>query len=126
MKSVVISIFIAISIVIGSVAYGNHMQKVSDTLVSLNDGLISEIYKENYSAAEDILDNIMEYINSQRTVLSVTDDHEVLNKIEININELYSYIKGEQKIDALSKCGGLKALFEHLPNNYELRLENIL
>ena len=126
MKSVVISIVIALAIVAGSVAYGNHMHKVSDTLISINDKLIEEIDGENYEQAENVLENAIMYIESNRTMLSAMDNHESIDKIELNIYELYEYIKGEEKTDALSKCRMLGVLYKHLPKDYELKLENIL
>lgn len=126
MKSFIISLAIAALIVAGSVAYGIHMQTVSEELISINDRLSQAVEEENYESASYMTEKIEDYLNSKRTLLAAIDNHEVLDKIEMNLEELSSFIEGAQKTDALSKCRVLGFLYEHLPKNYELKFENIL
>lgn len=117
---------IAAAIVAGGIAYGRHMKTISNEFVSANNRLTQAIEEENFESAGYITDKIKMYMEKKKTVLAATDNHEVLDKIEINLQELVSYIEGRQKADALSKCRVLGYLYERLPTNYELRLENIL
>lgn len=126
MKSLVISLVIAITIVGASILYQAHLNSVSKELISKNDKIEESIKKGDYIAAKNLTDESMAYLEKQRTILAATDNHEVLDKIEMNLNELYEYIKGSQETDAMSKCSVLRFLYEHLPKNYELKLENIL
>lgn len=126
MKSLVISLVIAITIVGASILYQAHLNSVSKELISKNDKIEESIKKGDYIAAKSLTDESMAYLEKQRTILAATDNHEVLDKIEMNLNELYEYIKGSQETDAMSKCSVLRFLYEHLPKNYELKLENIL
>ncbi len=126
MKSLIISLVIAIAIVGSSIFYQAHLNSVSKELISKNDKIEESIKKGDYIAAKNLTDDSMAYLEKQRTILAATDNHEVLDKIEMNLNELYEYIKGSQETDAMSKCSVLRFLYEHLPKNYELKLENIL
>ena len=126
MKSFITSLVIAAFIVAGSIAYGMHIDKISSELVTINARLMHAIEAEDFENAEEIADEVQSYFNKKRAMLGATDNHEVLDKIEINIQELFSYVEGRQRTDALSRCRVLGYLYEHLPKNYKLRFENIL
>ena len=126
MKSFITSLVIAAFIVAGSIAYGMHIDKVSSELVSINTRLTDAIEADDFDGAGKIVDEVKSYFGEKRVMLGATDNHEVLDKIEINIQELFSYVEGRQKADALSRCRVLGYLYEHLPKNYKLKFENIL
>ena len=126
MKSLIISLVIAAAIIAGSIAYGMHMDKVSSELMNVNERLTQSIMEEDFAKASEIAEEMREYLDKKRTMMTATDNHEVLDKIEIYMRELSSYIGEENKADALSRCRVLEYLYDHLPKNYELRLENVL
>ena len=126
MKSFITSLVIAAFIVAGSIVYGMHIDKISSELVSINTRLTDAIEADNFVQAEEISDEVKSYFTKKRAMLGATDNHEVLDKIEINMQELFSYVEGRQKTDALSRCRVLGYLYEHLPKNYKLKFENIL
>lgn len=126
MKGVIISAVIAILIVLGSIAYTNHMESVSDELGEINDIIVDALTSENYAQASEYVGKLNDYLDSHHTILAATGNHEEIDKIEMNISELTEYIEGEEKTDALSNCRVLDFLFEHLPKNYELKWENVL
>lgn len=126
MKSFIISWCIAAAIVFGGIAYASHIQTISDELVSVNDRLTQALEEENFESASYMTEKIKLYIDEKRTLLAATDNHDVLDKIDMNMQELVSYIEGGHKADALSKCRVLGYLYGHMPKNYEIRLENIL
>lgn len=126
MKSVIVSTVIAVLIATAGIAYELHIEAVSEKLMSLNERVTQAVNDENYKTAEHILKEILEYVSRKEDILSITDNHEVVHNIEINSWELYEFIKGGQKADALSKCRILYFLFEELPENYKLKLDNIL
>ena len=125
-ESFITSLVIAAFIVAGSIAYGMHIDNVSSELVSINTRLTDALEAEDFGEAEKIVDEAQSYFSKKRAMLGATDNHEVLDKIEINIQELSSYVEGRQKADAISHCRVLGYLYEHLPKNYKLKLENIL
>lgn len=126
MKGVVISAVIAVLIVLGSIAYTNHIESVSNELGEINDAIIEALTSENYVQAAVHTKELNDYLDSHRAILEATGNHEEIDKIEMNISELSEYIEGEEKTDALSNCRVLDFLFGHLPKNYELKWENVL
>lgn len=126
MKGVVISMCIAVVMVVSSIAYSSHMKKVSEELVGINDNIMVCLMKEDYEGAKDELGSLIEYIERNRTMLAAIGDHEEFDKIEMNIAEMAGYINGQEKTDAMSRCRVMDFLFEHLPKNYEMKLENVL
>ena len=126
MKSFITSLVIAAFVVAGSIAYGMHIDKISSELVSINTRLADAIEADDFTRAEEITDEVQSYFTKKRAMLGATDNHEVLDKIEINMQELSSYVDGRQKTDAISRCRVLGYLYEHLPKNYKLKFENIL
>lgn len=126
MKGVIISICIAAAIVAGSIAYTSHMGKVSEELGAINDRVMEYLEKQDYESAAGEIKKLSDYLDRKRTVLEATGNHEELDKMEMNISEMLGYTEGEQQTDALSCCKVLSFLFEHLPKNYEVKLENIL
>ncbi len=126
MKGVIISACIAVIIVAGSIAYTHHIENVSEEIGGINDKIMYYLDEENYEEAKRETYNLSQYLDSRRTALAATGNHEELDKIEMNISEMSGYIDGKKKADALSRCRVLDFLFDHLPNNYEMKLENIL
>ena len=126
MKSFITSLVIAAFIVAGSIAYGMHIDNVSSELVSINERITEALEADDFDKAGEITGEVKSYFAQKRVMLGATDNHEVLDKIEINIQELVSYVEGRQKTDALSRCRVLGYLYEHLPKNYKLKFENIL
>ncbi len=126
MKGVIISACIAVIIVAGSIAYTRHIENVSEEIGGINDKIMYYLDGENYEEAKRETYNLSRYLDSKRTTLAATGNHEELDKIEMNISEMSGYIDGKEKADALSRCRALDFLFDHLPNDYEMKLENIL
>lgn len=126
MKSVIISIAIAALIVAGSLFYTKNLDKVSEELRGINGKISEYIEGGDYFAADAEIDRLVSRFNSRRAVLDMIGDHEETDKIEINLYELTEYSRGQKQTDALSRCRVLDFLFEHLPQNYRLKFENIL
>lgn len=126
MKGVIASAVIAAVIVVGSIAYTNHIEKVSRELGEINDRVIERLYDEDYEGAGDEIGKLVQYLDENRTILAATGNHEDFDKIEMNISEAEGYINGGEQTDAISHCRVLDFLFEHLPKNYKFKLENIL
>lgn len=126
MKSVVVSVIIAVIVVAGSLFYTRSLEKVSGELIEINKQISERIEAEDYSGANSEIERLSSYLDSRRAVLDAIGDHEEMDNIEMNLSELEEFAKGEKKTDALSRCRVLDFLFEHLPLNYKLKLENIL
>lgn len=58
MKGVIASAVIAVVIVAGSVAYTNHIDKVSRDLGEINDRVMAFLYDGDYESAGDEIENL--------------------------------------------------------------------
>ena len=82
MKGVIASAVIAVVIVAGSVAYTNHIDKVSRDLGEINDRVMAFLYDGDYESAGDEIDKLVQYLDESRTVLAETGYNEDYEKIE--------------------------------------------
>ena len=104
MKGVIASAVIAAVIVAGSVAYTNHIDKVSRELGRL----MTELWRICMTAIMKVpvmkSKNLVQYLDENSTVLAATGNHEDFDKIEMNISEVEGYINGGEQTDAVSHC----------------------
>lgn len=126
MKSVVVSAVIAAVVVVGSLCYSHNLEKVSGELSDINENIRQLLREEDYVNASSQVERMKSYLDQKRPVLAAIGNHEELDTIEMNLSELMEYSVGENKTDALSICRVLGFMFEHLPENYKLKWENIL
>lgn len=106
--------------------YNAHIEHVSEELGRINDSIMVHLTDDNLEGAADEMGQLIEYMERNRVMLAATGDHADFDSIEMNISEMAGYINGGQSTDAVSRCKVLAFMFEHLPKNYELKLENIL
>ena len=126
MKSFIFSIIIAAIIVSGSLIYTNYIDGLSEDMCGYNNEIKELIANNEYEKAGEAVNLLSDFIERKKLALASTMDHNNIDSIERNIAELSVYTKEGQKFDALAKCEVLSVLFEHLPKNYNVVLENIL
>ena len=126
MKSVFVALGIGFAIVIGSLAYTEHLENVSEQLLIYNRELTERLKQEDLKKAEESLDIIEGFLQQRRTVLDSMGKHGNLDEIEKNMIELRSYIECNAIKEAMTKNKSLEFLFDDLPRNFHVRIENIL
>lgn len=126
MRSLVVSLVIGVAIVWGSVAYTARLESLSKEMLAVNSQIMDYIEHEEWDKAEAKIQYLYNFVNDRRMAMEATGDHEVLDKIEMNISELIAYNDAEMKADAMAKCQILDFLITHLPKNFKLKIENIL
>ena len=126
MKAFVTSIVIAVIIVAGSAMYTHELETISDELVAINDVITENIENGQYDEANGKISELDRYLEEKREMLATTGNHQELDTIQINLSELKRFSQGEMQTDALSRCQVLDFLFHHLPQDYRLKIENIL
>ncbi|MCX7714183.1 MAG: DUF4363 family protein [Clostridia bacterium] len=126
MKSFVVAIVLFACILAGSVVSTKHIDDVSKKMLEKNRSIAQMLEDNNFDGAKEGVGELEDYIHQKRSALSTTIDHTQVIAIELQLAELRQYINGEKKEDALAKNEALNTLFEHLPQNYELKLRNIL
>lgn len=126
MKSVIAALTLILAVVVGGFAYTASLVKVSDELSEMNAAVQSSLENNYIENAEHQIEQMRDYLEDKESVLSAMGDHDELDEIKMNIAELEQYVKGEMKTDALAKSEVLEFLFEHMPENYRLKLRNVL
>ena len=126
MKSFITALVIAAVMVAGSIFYSAHLDDLSKEMAKDNEEITRLINEEDYEKAREKVQELSDFVDEKKIALATTMDHADLDKIEINLSELHGYVEGEMKTDSLARCKVLDVLFNHLPKNYKLKLENIL
>ena len=126
MKSLVISVIIAVCIIGGSIFYSEYTDNLSDEMCSYGDKIKSLLSDDNFGEAEKAISELAGFMDKKKPALASTADHCIPDNIEKDIAELMVYTSMKQKSDALAKCELLNVYFEHIPKSYKLKLENIL
>lgn len=126
MRSVIITLIIAVVMVGGSVMYASHLKEQSEMLSEITKDIKDDIINENYSSAADGIKRLDKNVSRFEKFFLATGDHIEIDNIKTNISELKSYTKHKMKGDAMSKIYVLEFLFEHLPHNNQVKIGNIL
>lgn len=126
MRSVIITLIIAVGMVSGSVMYASHLKEQSEMLSEITKDIKDDIINENYSSAADGIKRLDKNVSRFEKFFLATGDHIEMDNIKTNISELKSYTKHKMKGDAMSKIYVLEFLFEHLPHNNQVKIGNIL
>ena len=126
MRSVIITLIIAVGMVGGSVMYASHLKEQSEMLSEITKDIKDDIINENYSSAADGIKRLDKNVSRFEKFFLATGDHIEMDNIKTNISELKSYTKHKMKGDAMSKIYVLEFLFEHLPHNNQVKIGNIL
>lgn len=126
MKSVVVSALIGFAVIIGGMCYSKHISTVSQKLLNENKAVAELIEAEDFNSAADRLEEISKYLEKKHIVLESTGKHDKTDEIEKYIIELKTQLKNKSRNDALVTCASLNFLFEYMPKNFKLKIENIL
>lgn len=126
MKTFLLALTIAVSMIFGSIFFTSRIDDASREMSEYIKEIKVLIAEEDYENAISHIEELKYYIDEKRPELTATMDHANINKIYENFAEMYVYAMEEQKYDALSKCEVLIVLFEYMPKNYNVKLENIL
>ena len=125
MKSFIIALFLGAFLLVSSKIYIAKLESASQKLLDINASISQSIENEDFSAAADSTKKLSDELSDFETFLAALGNHQEIDNIETSLAELESFIDGKQKYDALSKTNVLTFLFEHLPKNSKLKIENI-
>lgn len=126
MKSFIISLCLAAALIGASCFYSIRLESISDELKSVSSSIADKINTDDFAAARSSADELSGMLDGYGTFLAALGNHEEVDKIESALAELKSYCEGKNKYDAAAKNNVLTFLFEHLPRNSRLKIENIL
>lgn len=126
MKSLIIAILIAALIIFGGIYSTQKLSDLSETLMDLCEEAGEAINNDDFKTAGELMEEIEKKVEDNYNIFAVSIDHNEIDEIEMNIYGMQVYIHENHKADALAYGNVLLGLFEHLPKDYKLKIENIL
>ena len=126
MKSFVTALILALVIVVLGVMHTSKIEKLSDELLKANEKISEAVDSDDFKEADLQIEKIRRIVEENRMMLTLSMDHNEVDKIEMNVAQLEAYVEEEKREDALSFLNVLETLFIRLPKNYRLKIENVL
>lgn len=125
-KEAIICIVLIIIIIIGNIITQNYAEKTINTLTEELEKIRIDILDEKKENDIDKnMEEIIEKWDKKHEKLAYFIEHNELERIEINLIGMKSYIRDMEKTEAVSKIEETKFLLENLEKKYKIHLENI-
>ncbi len=126
MKSFITALIIAVLLCIASFYYSFKIKGVSDMLLSDTERISTALDDDNFSGAADMTRRLDRSVKQLEPFLSAFGNHEDVTLVEGCLAQLEVYAEGMDKTEALASSKYLANMFEHMPQNLYIRLENVL
>ena len=125
-KEAIICIVLIMIIIIGNIITQNYAEKTINTLTEELEKIRIDILDEKKEKDIDKnMEEIIEKWDKKHEKLAYFIEHNELERIEINLIGMKSYIRDMEKTEAVSKIEETKFLLENLEKKYKIHLENI-
>lgn len=126
MKSFIVAMSIFAVLVVGGMAFNYSLNATTEELLKSCEGIENSIKSGKIDEAYDKGQKLSEYIDGKKPLLSSILDHSNIDEIEEQISELVGYTEQNETEYALVAIKKLEHMFNHLPENYALTLQNVL
>lgn len=126
MKSFVVALVIAVTMVGGSIFYSHSLEDRSKSLRGQCYEIENALKDCDFTSAKENIKKLEDNVESFEDFFLATGNHIEIDNIKINLSELRSFTEQEMQGDALAKTYVLEFLFEHLPETMKVRIGNIL
>ena len=126
MKSFIVAMSIFAVLVVGGMAFNYSLNATTEELLKSCEGIENSIKSGKIDEAYDKGNRLSEYIDGKKPLLSSILDHSNIDEIEEQISELLGYTEQNDTAYALVAIKKLAHMFGHLPENYALKLQNVL
>lgn len=126
MKPLIIIIVITAVIIVGGFLTLYALDSESERLDNKLSSLEQQINNQNWDAAADNFKEFHSKWDKVSTLWSMLIDHYEIDNIELVLSKLDSYIKTQDKTEALSQLSSLKTLVKHIPEKESFNFKNVL
>lgn len=126
MKSLIIALSIGLLTIVGSIAYTNHLESVTEQMTRENEIIAQALENERFEEANKSAKELIAFVREKRVILDAVGNHQELDDIEKNLCEMTAFTQEKNKDDSIAKCRVLSFLIESLPRNFKIKIENIL
>lgn len=125
MKPLIIIVVLTALLVAGGClilyALNSESQRLTDSLSILE----LDIENQNWDAATKKLEEFHSRWDKISSFWTMLIDHYEIDNIELVLSHLVSYVKTQDKSEALSEMSSLKTLIKHIPAKESFNLQNI-
>lgn len=125
LKPLIIIIILTILLIVGGCltlyALNSESQELSSNLSTLEE----DIENQNWNEASRKLEEFHNKWDKTSKVWSMLIDHYEIDNIELVLSQLISYVKTEDKNEALSQMSSLRTLIKHIPAKESFNLQNV-
>ena len=126
MKSFFVAIAILAVLIISGISFDLCLNDTSEKLLKSCEEISNDIRDTKFERAYERTEALSEYIDNKKPLLSSILDHSNIDEIEKEISTLSGYTEKGDMVNSVVSIKNLKHMLEHLPQNYALRLQNIL
>ncbi len=128
-KELIICVIIIIAIIIGNYITQNYTKKWSKTLSDSLQELRQELLKDEEQIDNNMLKNKSEEItnewNSNHNKLAYYIEHKELEKVEIDLISMKSYIDSSEYKESVNELDKCIFVIKHIEDMYAFNLENV-
>lgn len=125
LKPLIIIITLTVLLIVGGClslyALKTESQELSSSLLTLEE----DIENQNWNEASRKLEEFHSKWDKTGLVWSMLIDHYEIDNIELVLSHLISYVKTQDKNEALSQMSSLKTLIKHIPAKESFNLQNV-
>jgi predicted PurR-regulated permease PerM len=125
LKPLIIIIILTVLLIVGGClslyALNSESQQLNSNLSTLEE----DIENENWNEASRKLEEFHDKWDKTSLVWSMLVDHYEIDNIELIMSQLISYVKTQDKNEALSKTSSLRTLIKHIPVKESFKLQNV-
>lgn len=126
MKTFWAAILIFAILIGGGIASNICLDRLSEELLDSTKTINDDIEEKNFEKAYEKSEKLSEFIDGKKTMMASILNHENIDIIEESVSDLLGYTKNSDLTEASVSIKRLEHLFEHLPENYRLELQNVL
>ena len=102
-------------------ALNSESQRLNDSLAALEE----DILKQNWDDALKKFEKFHNKWDKVSSIWSMLVDHYEIDNIELILSQLNSYVKNQDKNEALSQMSSLKTLIKHIPAKESFNFQNV-
>lgn len=126
MKSFIAAMLIFAGLLVSGFAFNSCLNSTSERLLKSCENISGKVEKEDFDDAYKSAEELSKYIDGRKPLMSSILDHASIDDIETEISELLGYTENKDKINSVVSLKKLAHMFRHLPENYSVKLQNIL
>lgn len=124
-KEIIIVIIILLLVIILDILTQRFTEKVMSEIENDLSQIREDIMQNNEDDLKSKIQNIIEKWNRKREILVIFIEHDELEKVEMHMIEIKSYIETKEYSIAVESIDTCNFVIEHIKDKYEFSIENI-